>query len=129
MLLDLEYMAGLVPVILRYVPLTLGMAVAAMAIALLLAAVFAVIRVLKVPVLDRLVAVFISFFRGTPLLVQLFLFYYGLPQVVEAFRAIDGVTAAIIGLTYRAQRKRFRLSYDALAILALYLIGASLLAR
>ena len=99
MVLDLEYMAGLVPVILRYVPLTLGMAVMAMAIALVLAAVLAVIRVLKVPVLDRIVAVFISFFRGTPLLVQLFLFYYGLPQVVAAFRSIDGVTAAVIGLT------------------------------
>jgi putative amino-acid transport system permease protein len=99
MVLDLEYMAGLVPVILRYVPLTLGMAIVAMAIALLLAAVLAVVRVLKVPVVDRLVAVFISFFRGTPLLVQLFLFYYGLPQVVAAFRNIDGVTAAVIGLT------------------------------
>ena len=99
MILDLEYMAGLVPVILRYVPLTLGMAIVAMAIALVLAAVLAVIRVLKVPVVDRLVAVFISFFRGTPLLVQLFLFYYGLPQVVTAFRSIDGVTAAVIGLT------------------------------
>ena len=99
MILDLEYMAGLVPVILRYVPLTLGMAIVAMAIALVLAAVLAVVRVLKVPVVDRLVAVFISFFRGTPLLVQLFLFYYGLPQVVTAFRSIDGVTAAVIGLT------------------------------
>ena len=99
MLLDLEYMAGLVPVILRYVPLTLGMAILAMAIALVLAAVLAVVRVLKVPVLDRLVAIFISFFRGTPLLVQLFLFYYGLPQVVAALRSIDGVTAAVIGLT------------------------------
>ena len=99
MLLDLEYMAGLVPVILRYVPLTLGMAIVAMAIALVLAAVLAVVRVLKVPVLDRLVAIFISFFRGTPLLVQLFLFYYGLPQVVAALRSIDGVTAAVIGLT------------------------------
>jgi putative S-methylcysteine transport system permease protein len=99
MLLDLEYMAGLVPVILRYVPLTLGMAIVAMAIALVLSAVLAVVRVLEVPVLDRLVAIFISFFRGTPLLVQLFLFYYGLPQVVAAFRSIDGVTAAVIGLT------------------------------
>ncbi|WP_290751688.1 amino acid ABC transporter permease [Amaricoccus sp.] len=99
MIVDLEYMAGLVPVILRYVPLTLGMAVVSMAIALVLAAALAVIRVLKVPVADRLVAVFISFFRGTPLLVQLFLFYYGLPQVVAAFRAIDGVTAAVTGLT------------------------------
>ena len=99
MILDLDYMAGLVPVILRYVPLTLGMAIVAMAIALVLAAMLAVIRVLKVPVLDRIVAVFISFFRGTPLLVQLFLFYYGLPQVLPAFRSIDGVTAAVIGLT------------------------------
>ena len=79
--LDLDYMLALVPAILRYVPLTLGMALAAMALALVLASVLAVVRVLKVPVLDRFVALFISFFRGTPLLVQLFLFYYGLPQV------------------------------------------------
>lgn len=99
MIVDIEYMAGLVPVILRYVPLTLGMATVAMAIALVLAGALAVVRVLKVPVLDRFVAVFISFFRGTPLLVQLFLFYYGLPQLVVAFRSIDGVTAAVTGLT------------------------------
>lgn len=99
MILDFDYMAGLVPVILSYAPLTLGMASLAMAIALALAAMLAVVRVLKVPGLDRFVAVFISFFRGTPLLVQLFLFYYGLPQVVAAFRSIDGVTAAVAGLT------------------------------
>lgn len=97
--LDLGYMLGLVPVILRYVPLTLGMAIAAMAMALVLASALAVIRVLKVPVADGAVAVFISFFRGTPLLVQLFLFYYGLPQIVSALTQINGVTAAIMGLT------------------------------
>jgi putative amino-acid transport system permease protein len=97
--LDIEYMLGLIPVILGYVPLTLAMAVAAMALALVLASALAVIRVLRVPVLDRLTALFISFFRGTPLLVQLFLFYYGLPQVFPSLTAIDGVTAAIMGLT------------------------------
>jgi putative S-methylcysteine transport system permease protein len=99
MALDLEYMLGLVPVILRYVPLTLAMAAIAMAIALVLSSVLAVVRVLKVPVVDGFVAAFISFFRGTPLLVQLFLFYYGLPQVLPALTAIDGVTAAVMGLT------------------------------
>lgn len=99
MILDLEYMAGLVPVILRYVPLTLGMAITGMAIALVLAVVLAIIRVLQVPLIGAVVAIFISFFRGTPLLVQLFLFYYGLPQVIAAFRSIDGVTAAVTGLT------------------------------
>ena len=51
------------------------------------------------PVLDWFVIVFISFFRGTPLLVQLFLFYFGLPQVLSFLSDINGVTAAIMGLT------------------------------
>lgn len=97
--LDTAYMLDLVPVIAGYVPLTLFMAIVAMIAALVLAALLAIVRVLRVPVLDRVVAVFISFFRGTPLLVQLFLFYFGLPQVVPAMTGINGVTAAIIGLT------------------------------
>ncbi|MEX1236513.1 MAG: amino acid ABC transporter permease [Roseovarius sp.] len=97
--LDFDYMLGLVPVILGYVPLTLFMAVAAMVCALALASLMAVERVIKVPGLDLLVILFISFFRGTPLLVQLFLFYYGLPQVFSFLAQINGVTAAIMGLT------------------------------
>ena len=92
-------MLGLVPVILRYVPLTLTMASIAMVFALVLAALLAVERVIRVPVLDWLVMLFISFFRGTPLLVQLFLFYYGLPQVLSFLTRLDGVTAAVMGLT------------------------------
>jgi putative amino-acid transport system permease protein len=75
------------------------MAVVAMALALVLASFLAVERVLRIPVLDQLVVLFISFFRGTPLLVQLFLFYYGLPQVLSVLTQIDGVSAAIMGLT------------------------------
>ena len=36
---------------------------------------------------------------------------------------------AVIGLTYRAQRKQFRLSWDALAIVAVYVASLALLAR
>lgn len=97
--LDLDFMLGLVPVILGYVPLTIGMALAAMVCALLLACLLAVERVVRIPVLDQFVQLFISFFRGTPLLVQLFLFYYGLPQILPVLSGINGVTAAIIGLT------------------------------
>ena len=97
--LDLDYMLGLVPIILGYVPLTIGMALTAMAGALVLASLMAVERVVRVPVLDLFVQLFISFFRGTPLLVQLFLFYYGLPQILPVLAGINGVMAAIIGLT------------------------------
>ena len=97
--LDLDYMLGLVPIIVGYVPLTIGMALAAMAGALVLGSMMAVERVARVPLLDPIVQLFISFFRGTPLLVQLFLFYYGLPQILPALAGINGVTAAIVGLT------------------------------
>tara|TARA_R100000687_G_scaffold34030_1_gene27948 strand:+ start:232 stop:906 length:675 start_codon:yes stop_codon:yes gene_type:complete len=97
--LDFEYMWSLLPVLLGYVPLTLFMAFVGMVCALVLASVLAVERVFRVPVLDVFVRLFISFFRGTPLLVQLFLFYYGLPQVLSFLGKIDGVTATIMGLT------------------------------
>lgn len=97
--LNIAYMLDLIPVIAGYVPLTMFMAVVSMIAALILAAILAVIRVMRVPVLDWIVAVFISFFRGTPLLVQLFLFYFGLPQIFSFLVEIDGVSAAILGLT------------------------------
>ena len=97
--LNVEYMLGLAPVLLGYLPLTLQLAGVAMVMALILACVFAVVRVLGIPVLNQLTIVFISFFRGTPLLVQLFLFYYGLPQLFSVLTVIDGVTATIMGLT------------------------------
>ncbi|MDO5630720.1 MAG: amino acid ABC transporter permease [Paracoccus sp. (in: a-proteobacteria)] len=92
-------MADLIPVIGSYVPKTLAMASVAMVLALILAALLAIIRVLRVPVANQITIVFISFFRGTPLLVQLFLFYYGLPQMLAFMRNVDGVTAAVFGLT------------------------------
>lgn len=97
--LDFNYMLDLFPVLLGYVPLTLFMALVAMVFALILASAMAVERVFKVPLLDPFVRLFISFFRGTPLLVQLFLFYYGLPQILPFLTNITGVTAAIMGLT------------------------------
>lgn len=97
--LDLDFMIGLVPILLGYLPLTLFMALAGMVCALILGCLFAMERVARIPVLDTAVVLFISFFRGTPLLVQLFLFYYGLPQVMPFLTNMTGVQAAIIGLT------------------------------
>ncbi|WP_136248921.1 amino acid ABC transporter permease [Halomonas borealis] len=97
--LDFDYMLGLLPILLGYLPLTLGMAMAGMVLALALACGLAVIRVLEIRGLNAVTLLFISFFRGTPLLVQLFLFYYGLPQVLAFLTQIDGVTATIMGLT------------------------------
>ncbi|MCM5704091.1 amino acid ABC transporter permease [Larsenimonas salina] len=98
-ILDFGYMAELFPYLLGKLPITLGMASAGMLCALVLASGLAIVRVVQPPLINGAAKLFISFFRGTPLLVQLFLFYYGLPQLIESLVKIDGVTATILGLT------------------------------
>ncbi len=96
---DFNYMLELLPILLRYLGTTMEMAIWGGVFALILAVVLANIRVFKIPVLDQLTQLYISFFRGTPLLVQLFLLYYGLPQIFPLMVGIDAFTAAVIGLT------------------------------
>jgi len=77
---DFNYMLELLPILLKYLGTTMEMAIWGLFFALILSLILANIRVFKIPVLDQLSQLYISFFRGTPLLVQLFLLYYGLPQ-------------------------------------------------
>ncbi|SQD79441.1 putative amino-acid ABC transporter permease protein [Moritella yayanosii] len=75
------------------------MALIGVVFALIIAIGLAVVRTFKVPVFNQLAMLFISFFRGTPLLVQLFLLYYGLPRVFPILIHMDAFTASVIGLT------------------------------
>ncbi|WP_375321464.1 amino acid ABC transporter permease [Aliivibrio logei] len=96
---DFTYMIELLPILFKYLGTTLEMAIWGLFFALALALVLANLRVFKIPVFDQLSQLYISFFRGTPLLVQLFLLYYGLPQVFPIFVGLDAFSAAVIGLT------------------------------
>lgn len=96
---DFNYMLDLLPILFKYLGTTLEMAIWGVIFALILAVIVANIRVFKVPVLNQISQLYISFFRGTPLLVQLFLLYYGLPQIFPIMVGIDAFTAAVIGLT------------------------------
>lgn len=97
--LDFQYIVELLPILIKYLGVTMEMALLGFFCALILAVVIAVVRVFKVAVLHQLAGLFISFFRGTPLLVQLFLLYYGLPQLLPIFAGIDAFSAAVIGLS------------------------------
>ncbi|TKB53048.1 amino acid ABC transporter permease [Ferrimonas aestuarii] len=97
--LDWNYTLDLLPILLKYLGTTMEMALIGFVLALGLSLALALTRVFTIPVLDWVARLFISFFRGTPLLVQLFLLYYGLPQVIPALSGIDAFTAAIAGLS------------------------------
>ena len=82
-LLDIEYMIQTFPDILRYAPVTIKITVISMLLGLLIGLVTALIKIYKVPVLKWIASFYVSFTRGTPLLVQIYLSYYGLPKLLN----------------------------------------------
>lgn len=68
--------------VLQQLPLTLLMIVLSLIFALILGFILATIRLQKIRLLSPVVKVYISFIRSTPLLLQLFLVYFALPQLL-----------------------------------------------
>jgi len=87
------------PVMLRGAGLTLLLAVSAMVGGLVLGLPAALMRVSPWALLRWPAAVYVSAFRGTPLLVQLFVVYYGLPSIGIEFTP---VTAGVLTLSLNA---------------------------
>ncbi len=82
----------LLPGLVYTIPLTL----VSFALGLILAVIVALIRVAKVKVLSQIGWFYVWVFRGTPLLVQLFIIFYGLPSV--GIR-LDAVPSAVIAFS------------------------------
>lgn len=77
--------------ILSSVPETIALAVAILLISFVAGIILALIKIKNVPILLQIVKVFIAIFRGTPLLVQLFIFYYTLPDMIQSFLELFGI--------------------------------------
>ena len=86
---NLNYMVSSLPILLSYLDVTLFVTAVSFPIGLAIGAVTALARIHKTPVLSQISSVYISFIRGTPFLIQLFLICFGLPQVLRAFGASD----------------------------------------
>lgn len=71
------------PEVLKGVPITLSVAVVSIILGSLIGLALALTRVYKVPILNQLTTVYVSFIRGTPLLVQLYVFFYGVPELLD----------------------------------------------
>ena len=99
--IDWGFMFSAFPALIEALPITLVMAVAAMVFAVIGGLILALITKNRIPVLHQLSKVYISFFRGVPTLVQLFLIYYGLPQLFPGMSKMTALTAAIIGLSLK----------------------------
>lgn len=81
------------PFLLRGLPYTLGIALVSTALGIIFGLAIALMRLSSSLVLESLARIYVSFMRGTPALVFLFLIYFGLPFAGIQFNAL---TSAII---------------------------------
>ncbi|AWV02124.1 ABC transporter permease [Burkholderia sp. JP2-270] len=94
-----ELVVHTLPVMVKGAVLTLKFAVASMALGLVVGLVIAIMRIGSNRLAAGLAQGYVSLMRGTPLLVQMFVVYYGLPDLGIT---LDPTTAGIFTLTLNA---------------------------
>lgn len=80
---DITYVFDFLPKLLSYLNITLFIVACSMLLGLVFGFLVALPRLYEAPVVRRISQVYVSFFRGTPILIQLFLIYYGLPEMLK----------------------------------------------
>ena len=94
-----ERIIGWLPALLRASWTTLSITILSVCLALFIAVFLALGKISRNPVISRICGAYIFFFRGTPLLMQLFFIYYALPQMHPALTIQSRFLAAIIAFT------------------------------
>ncbi|PUU94489.1 amino acid ABC transporter permease [Halanaerobium sp.] len=96
---DINYAINLFPFMIKKLNITLSISLLSLMFGLIIALIIAFICNCKFKGLYSLAKIYVSFFRGTPLITQLFFLYFGLPQIIPFFNRVNGFTIAIIGLS------------------------------
>lgn len=90
MVFDVSFFLNLIPMVAAAIPLTLAVTILPMVIGVIIAFFIALARMRRVPVLNQICLVFISFIRGVPLYVLLFVSYYCVPMIVQSIAGAFG---------------------------------------
>lgn len=94
--MDITTLKKALPILLKGSIITVELTVLAILLGTILALVITFCKIGKIKTLNKFGDFYTWLFRGTPLLIQLFVIYYGLPQLGTKFTSF---TAAVIGLT------------------------------
>ena len=106
--MDFNFINEHIPLYVEAAKLTLIMAFWGILLAIVVGLIVSLIRYFKVPVLDKIVGFYIELSRNTPLLIQLFFLYFGLPKVgiVLTSEQCGVIGLAFLGGSYMAEAFR-----------------------
>jgi len=99
MIFSTEYFIEVVPTIAAALNVTLSLTFISLILSLAIGVIVAVADYYKIGILNRICRVYVSIFRGTPLLPQLFFFYFGIAYFSETVRNMSPFTASAIVLS------------------------------
>lgn len=96
------------PLFIEAALLTVGLGLAGIGLSILIGLICSLVQFYKIPVAKQIVRIYIELSRNTPLLIQLFFIYYGLPKIgIKTDPAVCGVVGlAFLGGSYMAETFR-----------------------
>jgi polar amino acid transport system permease protein len=89
---DVKLIFTNIPKLLPYLPKTLEIALSAYVISLIIGFLVALVKIKKTKVLYQIVSFYVSFCRGTPIIVQLYATYFGIPMILQIINARFGTS-------------------------------------
>lgn len=92
-----QYIYSVMPQFASAMVTTLQISIISIILAILVGLICSILITYRVRVFDKIVKIYIELSRNTPLLIQLFFLYYGLPKLGIK---IDGFSCGVIGLTF-----------------------------
>lgn len=95
--LDWQYIQSVLPQFYAATLMTLKISFIGIVLSILLGLICSIISTYQVRILNKIVKVYIEVSRNTPLLIQLFFLYYGLPKIGIK---LDGFSCGVIGLAF-----------------------------
>lgn len=97
--MDATIIIDSLPSLLKATLMTIFLAAISIIIALVIGFFTAIVRIVKVRILNGVASTYVSIIRGTPLLVQIFVIYYGFPQIGIT---LDPISSGILALSLNA---------------------------
>lgn len=100
MAIDFSIMPKYIPLLLNGVKMTILLTLASVGFGVLLGLITALMKMSKLRVLRSIATTYIEIIRGTPILVQIFLIYFGIPQIIGI--NIPEFPAAVFALSFNS---------------------------
>ena len=95
--MDFEFIRNYAPLYMEAGVLTIKIAIVGIILSFLIGLLCSFIHMMKLPILKQIVGIYVELSRNTPLIIQLFFLYFGLPKIGIV---LSSKSCAVIGLAF-----------------------------